>query len=226
MPLIDADDPHAKPPRIPVVAPGAAWTGPLDVDRGWAELDGVELRGQAIDLSGCDELSITDGVLSGVGLGAGERPVVEIRSSTFDGCDLSQARITSIHRSRLDGCKLAGTDLSAAVLTDVVFERCSLRYVNLRMARLTRVGFVDCTFDEVDAYQLEAQDVAFDRSRLSALNVDRLTAIRVDLRGAVELDLRGVGRLDGCLVAHHQLPALAPLLALAVGLDLERPPGD
>lgn len=222
MPVIDVDEPHAAPPRLPSVRPDRAWSGEVEVDRGLGELTGVEIDDGPLDLDGLDELAIDGCVVRRVGLGSDGGPALDVRASVIDGADLSQARVAVVQRTRFVGCKLTGTDLSTAAVTDVEFVGCSLNYTNLRMARLKRVRFVDCALDEVDGFQLEATDVSFDGCRISALNVDRLTATRVDFRGAAELGLSGAGRLDGCLVADHQLPALAPMLALAVGLDLER----
>ncbi len=222
MPQIQVTEPHARPPRIPDVGPTARWLGPLETDRGWAELEGVVVGGDAeLALEHCQQLEISGSVLEGVRLGPG--PTIEVRQSRLVDCDLSGARLTSMRGARLEGCKLDGTDLSDARLTEVILERCRLRFTNLRMARMERVAIEGCALDDVDAFDLQATDVGFDGTSLRAVNVDRLQATRVDLRGATELGLAAVGRLDGCLVADHQLPALAPLLALAVGLDLERP---
>lgn len=237
MPLVDVTEPYARPPRLPAVRPAGAWSGELEPDRGWAELVGVlvdgaapdgatlgeALGGAALDLAGCDRLSIADSVVEGITLPSGPAPAIEVRNGRLSSCDLSGARLAAVRGTMIEGCKLGGTDLSGAAITDVVFERCTLRYTDLRMARMQRVTFLDCTLDEVDLSGVEASDVVVDRSSLWAVNIDRLRATRVDLRGATELGLSAIGRLDGCLVADHQLPALAPSLALAVGLDLERP---
>lgn len=225
MPRIEVDEPHAKPPRLPGFRTGSPWAGGLDPDDGLAELVGVHLDAgihpiDEGDLARCSELVVEDSTLRGIGLGVEDGPQLEIRGGELVSCDLSQARVAVLQRSRLEGCKLTGTDLSAASLSDVEFERCSLGYTNLRMARLRRVRFLDCTFTDVDGFQLDLADVSVDGCRLAGVNVDRMTAERVDLRGAVELGLSGIGRLDGCLVDDHQLPAMAPMLALAVGLDL------
>ncbi len=223
MPLVDVAEPHARPPRIPAVRPGAVWDGTLDLDRGWAELVGVEAAGTELDLSGCEELEIADSLVTGLAFRGGAGTTIELRNTVLTDCDLSQVRLGAGHGVRLVGCKLAGTDLSAAGLTDVEFERCTLLATNLRMARLARVAFDGCVLEQVDAFDVSAEDVSFDGSRLVEVSVDRLSADRVDLRGASELGLTAIGRLDGCLLAVHQLPALAPALALALGIDLERP---
>lgn len=226
MPWVEVDEPYAKPPKVRPVRPSATWSGPIDLDRGWAELTDVEVgRDQGLDLTDCTELEVGDSRIDGIAFPAAELEI-EIRRSELSGCDLSQATIVSLLNSRLDGCKLTGTDLSGATISDVEFTRCSLRYTNLRMAKLHRVRFVDCTLDEVDCFELLAEDLDFPGTSLVQVNVDRLQATRVDLRNTTELTLTGVGSLSGCLVDEYQLPALAYTLAHAVGVEIERGPED
>ena len=199
------------------------WDGPLAVDRGWAEFEGVTVeRDVEPELSGCSELTIGASALTGQNLATDVPLSIECFNSAIVDCDLSRSTVRAIRGSRFEGCKFSGADLSQAALTDVVFERCSFRYTNLRMAKLKRVQFNECHFDDVDGFEMEAVDVNFDGSQLDKLNIDRITATRVDFRGATELVLSGVSRLDGCLVAEEQLPALAYGLALAANLDIER----
>ena len=178
-------------------------------------------RDEPCDLDGCRELAVTGSTLDGVTC-AEPGLTIEARRSELVGCDLSQASIRTLLNTRLDGCKLTGTDLSGATVQDVVFTRCRLRLINLRMAQLRRVRFDNCTFDDVDCYELQAEDVEFEATALNEVNIDRLRASRVDLRGATALTLSGVGSLSGCLIAEQQVPALAYSLVFAVGTDVER----
>ena len=232
MPWIDVDEPYAKTPRLPDISPrqmsnltqGDGWTG---LDRGWGELVDVQITADTmLDLSGCLELSIDGCRLSGVAIGGGEELELTLARSALDGCDLSQVRIDRVANSRITRCKLAGTDLSACALTDVVFEQCTLSMTNLRMAKLKRVQFVDCTLEEVDAYRLKATDVAVPGSSLTGFNLDGLTAERFDLRHASQISLAVANTLAGCLVAEHQLAGLAHALAFAAGVGVERTLGD
>ena len=223
MPWIEVAEPHAKPPKLPRVSPGRMWEGPLAVDRGWAEFDGVTVeRDVQPEMTGCSELTVSASTVTGQDLAIDPPLSIECFNSTILDCDLSRSTIRAIRGSRFEGCKFSGTDMSQAALTDVVFERCSFRYTNLRMAKLKRVQFLDCQFDDVDGFELEATDVDFEGSQLQKLNVDRIIATRVDFRGATELVLSGLSKLDGCLVAEEQLPTLAYGLALAANLDIER----
>jgi uncharacterized protein YjbI with pentapeptide repeats len=199
------------------------WQPPLAVDRAWAELVEVSVPPHSdLDLGGVEELSVTDCILRGTTLSPDTERTIEIHRSALTDCDLSGVTIRSLQATRLTGCKLIGADLAGANLTDVTFERCLFRYANLRMAKLRRVGFEDCHLDEVDCYQLQAEHVAFPGSELDAVNLDQLRAERVDLRHAESLLPTTVNDLTGCLVAEHQLAGLAPSLAMAAGIDVER----
>jgi len=198
------------------------WDGLLELDRGWAEFSGIAIEGGRIELAGCRELDIADSSLLDTAFSDHTGSVLEARSSLLERCDLSGLSFQSLRTSRLVGCKLAGTDFAGATVQDVLFESCTFRYVNLRMAKLKRVQFVDCTLDDVDLFEASLDSVAFPGSALTKVNVDRLQASRVDLREASELGLTGVGSLRGCLVSEDQLPWLMYTLAFASGLDLER----
>lgn len=223
MPWVEVAEPFARPAKPAPVGERAAWTGPVAIDRGLAELIDVAVDGADLDLDDCVELSLVDSSLVALSVEPGLALTIEARRSVIERSDLGQARLSSVRASTFDGCKLSGTDLSSATVADTVFTNCVLRFTNLRMASLQRVRFVDCVLDDVDCYELRAEDVEFERCTLRSVNVDRLQADRVDLRGATELLLTGVGRLTGCLVAEHQLPSLAYSLALAADLGIERP---
>jgi len=151
---------------------------------------------------------------------------IEILRSVITNADLSRARVQRIIGSRVVGCKFTGADLSAAALTDVIFDGCAFSLTDLRMAKMTRVSFVDCALDQVDAYRLEARDVTVPGSTLRELSLDGLQAERVDLREAAEVSLTIANSLSGCLLAEHQLAGLAHALAFAAGVDVERVPDE
>lgn len=222
MPWIDVEEPFAAPPRVVIPSAGQDWDGPLDLDRGWAEFAGVAIVSSRIDLNGCTELDITESSLLDTAFTEQGDAVVTARRSLFERCDLSGLSFQSLRTSRLTGCKLVGADFAGGVVDDVVFENCSFRYVSFRMAKLKRVQFIECTFDDVDLFEATLESVGFPGSTLTDVNVDRLDATRVDLREANEVGLTGIGSLRGCLVAEDQLPSLMYTLAFATGLDLER----
>jgi uncharacterized protein YjbI with pentapeptide repeats len=225
MPWITVDEPFAKPPRVPIPDPRPTFSGPIDTDRGLVEFEAVTVEGTEVDLTGCNELEIRETTFTGStfsSLDDDRRPDLRIHRSHFSGCDLSGQVIRNVRSSRFSACKMIGADFSGGTVADVVFERCILRYVNFRMATLSRVEFIDCTFDDVDCYQMEATDVAVPGSSLSVVNFDAVAATRFDLREAKEIIFSAVGRLDGCLVAEHQLPGLAYSLAMAAGVQVER----
>lgn len=223
MPWIDVREPHAALPVVHDPAPTTTPAGALRPDRGEHRLDDVVLDGGEVDLGEHDLLTIESSIVRNVVLCPDESVELDASWCSFSYCDLSRADVSRLRATRLSDCKFVGTDFSDADVSDVIFERCVFDLASLRMARFARVTFVDCTLREVDAFELVATDVSFDGSALHEVNVDRLKATRVDLRGATALELAAVNRLDGLLVAEHQLQGLVYQLAFAAGLGVERP---
>ncbi len=232
--MIRVTEPFVAAPRL---AASHGWSAfepdAIESDRGLVELTGVEISTQTLSFGTgeqdpglvedlvIEDLVIEDCHLDGVDLTQTGASSVEILRSVVDQCDLSRVTVRSIRGSRFVGAKFVGTEFSGASLTDVVFERCSFRFSNLRMATLRRVRFEDCVIDDVDAFEASMEDVDFAGSEITGFDVDRLAAKRVDLRYASMVELKGIGNLSGLLVAQHQLPGLALALANAVGLDIE-----
>src|SRR5436190_1904805 len=79
----------------------------------------------------------------------------------------------------------------------------------------------DATLAGADFGGARLTDVTFDGADLQRATFDQVRSERVDLRGARVAELRGVGGLAGAVVAPDQLVALAPALAIAVGLTVE-----
>ncbi|MEE9413917.1 MAG: pentapeptide repeat-containing protein [Acidimicrobiales bacterium] len=220
MSAAEIPEPYSSPPRIKASTPRQLWEGPAYIDRGLLEVSGMKVESIEFDLEGCDDFEITTSSLNDVTFAAEHCATAEVRQSTFNNCDFGSLKFRSLRSASFVDSKLLGTDFSGAVLTDVLFERCILRYANLRRAKLSRVAFSNCTLLDIDAFEASFDDVDFSRSTLTKVNIDRVTANRVDIRTARELGLNAVGRLDGWLAAGHQLPELAAPLALSVGLTV------
>lgn len=231
--LIRVAEPFAAPPRLPKPrrCPPAD-PADFEIDRGLLEISGVALDpplvdgGSLDDLDEIAELLIEDSAVTGIDLTSLHRATLDVVRSSVERCDLSRLTFRSIRASRVIESKFVGSELSGALLTDVVFERCTFRYANLRMAQLRRVRFDACQLVELDAFDASMEDVDFEDSTLTEVNIDRLHATRVDLRHASTIDLVGLGDLRGLLVAEEQLPALAFRLATALGLGVEAPPDE
>ncbi len=225
MPWVEVAEPYAKPPRPKRPGSTSPWSAPLTVDRGWGELaDAMVDADSGLDVAGCHQLTITDSSITDVSLAADDPELeVEIVRSELHNCDLSGVKVRSLRAGRVVGSKLTGTDFSGGTVADTVFEGCLLRYSNLRMAKLNRVSFIDCTLDEVDCYGLEAEHVSFPGSGLTDVNLDGLSATAVDFREVANVSFSAVSQLTGCLVSEEQLAGLAHALAMVVGIDVERP---
>lgn len=222
MGMITVDEPFAKPPKLPAVRQQPAWDGELAPNRGFGEITNANLSDVEVDLYDIERLEIETSNLGATVLAyATDELEISVAVSTIERSDLSRLRLNVVRQSRLVGLKLTGTDFSGAAIRDVEFVDCMLHLTSFRMAELERVRFANCTFEDVDCYSAGLTDVTFPECRLSTFNLDQTRADRVDLREA-ELDgLKGLSRLDGFLIAEHQLPALAFQLADAVGLSID-----
>jgi uncharacterized protein YjbI with pentapeptide repeats len=224
VPWVSVREPFASPPRQftpPHTRPIADAASDIEVLHGRAYITGIAFDGDATVIATYDDVELDSCALTDLSIGGEHTPELSAHRCAFDSCDLSRSRFRELRQCRITGSKLTGADLSGAEIIDVVFERCMLHLAQLRMARLQRVRFSECVLREVDGFELVAEDVAFDGSDLERVNLDRLRGVRVDLRDARSLSFDGVGRLDGCLIADHQVHDLAYELAFAVGLGIE-----
>ncbi len=220
--MIRVNEPFTKTPKLRVVGQQPEWDGDLDPSRGFAEISNARLDGIEVDLYDIERLEIENSQLVATVLAHTTAELeISLAGSIVERSDLSRLRLTVVRQSRLVGLKLTGTDFSGAAIRDVEFVDCRLHLTSLRMAELERVTFTNCTFEDVDAYSAGLTDVTFPETRLNAFNLDQTRAERVDLREANLDGLKGLDRLEGFLIAEHQLPALAFQLADAVGLSIE-----
>lgn len=225
MPWIEVAEPHAEPPRLPrrALAPGGS---ALELDGRWAELIDVETAGQTIDLGACSSLEIRSSRLTGVRFENAEGVDVEVRDSELIDCDLSRVRFRSVATSTFDGCKLTGADLSGAQVRDVRWASSRITLANLRMATFERVQWHECAVEECDLFDSTLTDVDLSGSSVVGLNLDRARFERVDFRGAANLELASFSTLKGALFSPAQLPAMAFVLATALGADIESDAAD
>ncbi|KNB50988.1 pentapeptide repeat-containing protein [Streptomyces caatingaensis] len=115
---------------------------------------------------------------------------------------------------------LAGAEIHGAEMRRVVFHHCKFDSVNLRVAALREVDFVDCLLRDVDFGGATLTDVSFPGTTLERVDFARAKLSRVDLRGAVSLGIRSVEALKGAVISSPQLFDLAPALAQHVGLTV------
>lgn len=137
-----------------------------------------------------------------------------------DWANSSPVRGAAARRAELRGCRLTGSDLHQANLTDVTFDDCRLDLVNLRHATLARVVFRDCHLSELDLYGASLQDVLFERCRLREAILSSATLERVELRQCDLAGLQGAEALRGARMPWNDVLENAPLFALALGLEI------
>jgi uncharacterized protein YjbI with pentapeptide repeats len=131
-----------------------------------------------------------------------------------------QARGLVAQRVEIHRCRLTGSELAEANLSDVTFADCRLDLAGLRMAKLERVVFRECRMAECDLYEAKLTDVLFDQCDLRQATFSGATLKRVELRGCNLMALRGVEALRGARMPWNDVLESAPLFASALGVEI------
>ena len=146
-----------------------------------------------------------------------------VRDGIFHGCDFSAANCSSgsCIRVKFSGGRMAGIDVSGSTLQDVTFADCKLDMANFRACKLTRVKFSNCALVETDFQGATFTDVAFENCTLEKTVFNYCEVKNLDLRSSQLFDLRGWQSLRGAQIDTAQLTAVAPELAMEIGLRVE-----
>jgi uncharacterized protein YjbI with pentapeptide repeats len=131
-----------------------------------------------------------------------------------------QARGAVARRAELRRCRLTGTELAEAALTDVTFEECRLDLAGLRIAKLERVVFRDCRMAECDLFEATLTDVLFERCELREATFGGVKVQRVELRGCDLAGLHGAEALRGVRMPWNDVLENGPLFAAALGVEI------
>jgi uncharacterized protein YjbI with pentapeptide repeats len=123
-------------------------------------------------------------------------------------------------RVELRGCRLTGSELAEAALTDVTFLDCRLDLVGLRMAKLERVVFRDCRMSESDFHGAFLKDVRFEQCELRSATFTSASSERLELQRCDLADLRGIEVLRGARMPWNDVLENAPLFATAHGIEI------
>ena len=145
--------------------------------------------------------------------------LVDVVARDLDWANLSlrgfKARRVEFHR-----CRLTGSELAEATLSDVSFVECRLDLVGLRVAKLERVIFRDCRMEECDFADAALADVLFEHCELRRGSVGGARLKRVELRGCGLAGLDGVESLRGARMPWNDVLDNAPLFAAALGVEI------
>ena len=117
------------------------------------------------------------------------------------------------------GCKLLGSDLSAARLRSVRFTECPMRMVNLSACKINQVVFSDCQLTEAGLQSLaEIKNLTLNNCDLTRAELLNTKLFGLDLT-TCQLDgilLQGAPELRGAIVTASQALALSSLLGLRI----------
>ncbi len=139
------------------------------------------------------------------------------------GSELSAAVLGDgiFNRVRFTGCRMSGVDFSRANLQNVTFTGCKLDMANFRFTKLDGVKFEDCTLLEADFQVGELANVDFDDCTIEGAIFDQCKVRNVDARSSELSQIHGWRHLRGMTIDHAQLVHIAPELASEFGLKIE-----
>ncbi|HIW74940.1 MAG TPA: pentapeptide repeat-containing protein [Firmicutes bacterium] len=169
-------------------------------------------------------------------------PALELRDCRLENCRITgsaeeMAGRPSLVETVLEGCDLAGADLSGAVLRRVAFgrcratglllarslahrvemEECVCRYLNLCVSDWKKAAFRGCDLSGASIQETRLQNVSFTDCRLTGAELFRTPLAGIDLTSnqLEGLSLSG-GELRGAVVTPYQASELARLLGVVI----------
>ncbi|WP_204328103.1 pentapeptide repeat-containing protein [Streptomyces aureoverticillatus] len=217
----------AQHPRTPRDLADLPYAHRLEPFEGELEREGDY---EAVHFDGCDfeeldggSAAFAESAFSSVAFNGGR-----YRRARFDDVWTHQVRWVGadLAESRWTDCEsgaglLAGVELFSAQLRRVTFHHCKFDSVNLRVAALRDVAFVDCLLRDVDFGGAALTQVSFPGSTLDRVRFDDVKADRADLSEAAALGIAsGLEAMRGVTISPLQLLELAPALAGVVGLKV------
>jgi uncharacterized protein YjbI with pentapeptide repeats len=131
-----------------------------------------------------------------------------------------RARGLVARRAAWRRCRLTGTELAEAALSDLTLAECRLDLAGLRMAKLERVVFRDCRMTECDLYEADLKDVLLERCDLREATLTGLHLTRVELRGCRLDGVRGLASLAGARIPWADVVENGHLFAAALGVEI------
>jgi uncharacterized protein YjbI with pentapeptide repeats len=146
--------------------------------------------------------------------------LVDVTVEAVDWANSSPPRGMNARRVELRRCRLTGSQLGGATMSDATFADCRLDLVNLRFAKLERVVFRDCQMSECDFYEASLKDVLFERCRLREATFSSAVVQRVELRGCDIAGVEGVEALRSVRMPWNDVLENAPLFATALGIEI------
>ena len=118
---------------------------------------------------------------------------VTFRNSTFDGCDLSLAKLneTGFQEVRFANSKLLGLQFSDCrqLLLEVEFDQCMLKLSNFQRLNLKNTKFKDCNLQEADFTGTDLTGATFHNCDLMRATFDHTTLEKADFRTAYNFSI-------------------------------------
>lgn len=218
--MADGPDEPTPPARPRVPASLRPDVSADELDPEYPDLDGIDLAGQALTLPEARTLSILRSRLVDCRLDLDPSVAIQVQDSVLVGTDLTGRRIDSLHRVRLERCRLSGADLGEARVRDVTLHDCALDLSSWFGAEVDRLVITGGRVQGLDLSGARLHDVRVADVALDEVVLDRVRAERVDLTDADVAPIASVAALRGCTISPAQAVALAARSARALGIHV------
>ena len=103
----------------------------------------------------------------------------------------------------------------------VTFNGIKAGHANFVNGKLTDVLFQDCHFGSLDLFAVKAKRVKFANCTVDELDLRNFEADNVDLRGLDFAGVRGIQFMRGATISETQLMLISPELAKGAGIWVE-----
>ena len=150
----------------------------------------------------------------------GVTELVDVSVVGVDWANSSAPHGVKARRVELRDCRLTGSQLGGANVSDATFLGCRLDLVNLRFATLERVVFRDCRMSDCDLYHASLKDVLFERCELRDATFSSASVERVEVRGCDLAGVHGVEALRSARMPWNDVLQNASLFATALGIEI------
>jgi uncharacterized protein YjbI with pentapeptide repeats len=149
-----------------------------------------------------------------------DRP--ELTDLRFVDCDVSGIVATGAmaRRAVFVGTRFRGVMFAKGQVEDTVVTDCTTTELSFRFSRLKQVVFRGCDLSGADFYSTTFEHVTIDNCDLQRAQFDQATAKCLAITNCNLAGVSGVSGLRGAQVDLSDINALAPSLAVEVGLKI------
>lgn len=164
--------------------------------------------------------SLTESVLENVDLSGATLHPLTLDDVRMERTELSNAVLREVvaRRVELVRCRAVGLRADLLQVSDLYLDGCRLDHATLRITQTKgHIVFHDCTFREATVHG-SLENVVFDHCDLTGTTFEAVAAVGCDLRSSALVGARGLLTLRGARITADQAVSVADRIAVEAGL--------